>query len=47
MPMGIDPAPPAANLYLHFYESKFMEKLKRSGYDEVDRRRILASANNG
>ena len=35
MPMGIDPAPPAANLYLHFYESKFMEKLTKTDYGKA------------
>ena len=30
MPMGIDPAPPGANIYLHYYE--FMEKLTKENY---------------
>jgi hypothetical protein len=35
MPMGIDPAPPAANLYLHFHESTFMEKLTKTDYGKA------------
>ena len=35
MPMGIDPAPPASNLYLHFYESKFMEGLTKTDYGKA------------
>ena len=32
IPMGIDPAPQMANLYLHFYEEDFMKKLTRENY---------------
>ena len=32
IPMGIDPAPQMANLYLHAYESKFMEELTKTNY---------------
>ena len=30
IPMGSDPAPFIANLFLYFYENNFMEKLKKS-----------------
>ena len=30
IPMGTDPAPYIANLYLHHYESKWMEKLAKT-----------------
>ena len=32
IPMGIDPAPQMANLYLYAYESKFMETLTKENY---------------
>ena len=32
IPMGIDPAPQMANLYLHSYEADFMEKLAKEDY---------------
>ena len=32
IPMGIDPAPQMANLYLYFYESLFMEGLTKEDY---------------
>ena len=32
IPMGIDPAPQMANLYLYYYESCFMEKLTKEDY---------------
>ena len=32
IPMGIDPAPQMANLYLYCYESNFMEKLTKENY---------------
>ena len=32
IPMGIDPAPQMANLYLYYYESSFMEKLTKDNY---------------
>ena len=32
IPMGVDPAPQMANLYLYYYESTFMEKLAKSDY---------------
>ena len=31
-PMGIDPAPQMANLYLYYYEAKFMEMLTKENY---------------
>ena len=30
--MGIDPAPQMANLYLYYYETKFMEMLTKENY---------------
>ena len=35
MVMGVDPAPPAANLYLYSYEGKYMEKLTRENYSKA------------
>ena len=32
IPMDIDPAPQMANLYLYYYEAKFMEKLTKENY---------------
>ena len=32
IPMGIDPAPQMANLYLHFYEAAYMEELAKTNY---------------
>ena len=32
IPMGIDPAPQMANLYLYYYEAKFMEMLTKENY---------------
>lgn len=32
LPMGIDPAPPMANLYLHYYEFRYMEQLTKHDY---------------
>ena len=32
IPMGVDPAPQMANLYLYFYESMFMEQLTKTDY---------------
>lgn len=32
IPMGIDPAPQMANLYLYYYESTFMEVLTKENY---------------
>ena len=33
--MGIDPAPQIANLYLYYYESKYMEKLTKEDYGKA------------
>ena len=38
IPMGIDPAPQMANLYLHHYEFQFMDNLKRT--DNTSARRF-------
>ena len=35
IPMGIDPAPQMANLYLYYYESKYMEKLTADDYGKA------------
>ena len=35
--MGTDPAPYIANLYLHFYESKWMEELAKTNYTAARR----------
>ena len=35
IPMGIDPAPQMANLYLHFYEAQFMERLSKENYGQA------------
>ena len=35
IPMGIDPAPQMANLYLYFYESSYMEKLTAEDYGKA------------
>ena len=35
IPMGIDPAPQMANLYLYYYESKYMEKLTAEDYGKA------------
>ena len=32
IPMGIDPAPQMANLYLYYYESSFMETITKGNY---------------
>ena len=32
IPMGIDPAPQMANLYLYYYEAAYMEKLTKENY---------------
>ena len=32
IPVGIDPAPQMANLYLYYYEAKFMEMLTKENY---------------
>ena len=32
IPMGIDPAPQMANMYLYYYEAKFMEMLTKENY---------------
>ena len=32
IPMGSDPAPFIANLFLHFYENKFLDKLKAEDF---------------
>ena len=32
IPMGIDPAPQMANLYLYYYESSFMETITKENY---------------
>ena len=37
IPMGIDPAPQMANLYLYSYESKFMERLTKENYGAAKR----------
>ena len=33
--MGVDPAPQMANLYLHHYESTFMEQLTKTNYGKA------------
>ena len=38
IPMGIDPAPQMANLYLHYYEFQFMDSLKKT--DNTSARRF-------
>ena len=35
IPMGIDPAPQMANLYLYYYEAAFMEKLTKKDYSKA------------
>ena len=35
IPMGIDPAPQMANLYLYAYEANFMEKLTKENYSQA------------
>ena len=35
IPMGVDPAPQMANLYLHYYESSFMEQLTKTNYGKA------------
>ena len=35
IPMGIDPAPQMANLYLYYYEAAFMEKLTKQDYSKA------------
>ena len=35
IPMGIDPAPQMANLYLHYYEADFMEHLSVEHYSQA------------
>ena len=35
IPMGIDPAPQMANLYLHYYEANFMEHLAAEHYSQA------------
>ena len=35
IPMGIDPAPQMANLYLHYYESGYMEQLAKRNYGKA------------
>ena len=35
IPMGIDPAPQMANLYLHYYEADFMEHLAMEHYSQA------------
>ena len=37
IPMGTDPAPYIANLYLHFYESKWMEELAKTNFTAARR----------
>ena len=32
IPMGVDPAPQMANLYLHYYEAAYIEKLTKEDY---------------
>ena len=36
-PMGVDPAPPGANLYLYYYESTYIEKLTKEDYGKAKR----------
>ena len=35
IPMGVDPAPQMANLYLHYYEAIYMEKLAKENYGKA------------
>ena len=35
IPMGVDPAPQMANLYLYYYEAAFMEKLTKQDYSKA------------
>ena len=35
IPMGVDPAPQMANLYLHFYEASYMKELTKSDYKKA------------
>ena len=35
IPMGVDPAPQMANLYLYYYETAFMEKLTKQDYSKA------------
>ena len=35
IPMGVDPAPQMANLYLYYYEAAFMKKLTKQGYSKA------------
>jgi hypothetical protein len=37
IPMGTDPAPYIANLYLHYYESRWMEELAKTNYTAARR----------
>ena len=37
IPMGIDPAPQMANLYLYYYEAAYMEKLTKENYGAARR----------
>ena len=39
IPMGSDPAPFIANLFLYFYESKFLDKLKKEDLHRARRLR--------
>ena len=35
IPMGVDPAPQMANLYLHYYEASYMKALTKSDYKKA------------
>ena len=35
IPMGVDPAPQMANLYLYYYKAAFMEKLAKQDYSKA------------
>ena len=37
IPMGVDPAPQMANLYLYYYEAAFMEKLTKQNYSKANK----------
>ena len=37
IPMGVDPGPQMANLYLYYYESQYMEQLTKADYKKAKR----------
>ena len=37
IPMRIDPAPQMTNLYLYYYEAKFMEMLTKENYNAANK----------